>query len=77
MWSIDQTLVCLLVLIWVFLHRLKIPVHWRATLVYAALVTAFCELIHFFTHDPSVDPVDVIETVHLEARFTPRAPCIA
>lgn len=65
--AIDLTfVVALLVLIWVCLHRLKIPVNWAAMMAYAALVTALCELVHFATHDPSIDPLDMIETVHLE-----------
>ena len=65
--SIDVVFVIvLLACIWFFLHRLKIPYGWRATMGYAAVVTLFCEMMHFLTHDTNVDPNDVIETVHLE-----------
>merc|ERR1719379_3177085 len=56
----------LLALVWVYLHRLKIPCGWQATMAYAALVAAICELVHFFTHCECTDPNDLVDTVHLE-----------
>lgn len=56
----------LLALIWVYLHRLKIPCSWQMTMVYAACVAAVCELVHFFTHSELTDPNDLVDTMHLE-----------
>jgi Kef-type K+ transport system membrane component KefB len=62
-------------LIWVFalivimykgLHRIDIPATWYAVAAYAAVLTAFCETVYYVTHDPSVDPADVVQTLHLE-----------
>lgn len=47
---------------WRYLHQLRIPVSSGATLLYAAFVTAFCELTHFITHYH----IDAMDTVHLE-----------
>ena len=65
--AIDLTvLVVLLGLMWVYMHRIKIPCSWRATACYAALVTTVCEVVHFVTHSHEIDPYDVVDTVHLE-----------
>ena len=65
--SIDLIIaIVLLILIWVKLHKLRIPCSWQATATYAAIVTIACELIHFFTHSPDFDPGDVVDTIHLE-----------
>jgi len=65
--AIDLTIVLfLLILIWVCLHRCKIPCSWRATMIYAAVVTTLCELLHYFTAHDDFDPGDMMEPVHLE-----------
>lgn len=43
------------------LHSVKLPCSWAWTMVYAALVTALCELLHFTT-----DRHIQMEAVHLE-----------
>jgi len=65
--SIDLVVVVVLVvLMYKYLHRLRIPTTWSAIMGYAAAITAVCELTHFFTHSTEVDPGDVVETIHLE-----------
>merc|ERR1712087_422991 len=65
--SIDLSfVVVLLALIWIFLHRLKIPCSWWATMGYALVVTIICEFVHFATHSETTDPHDLVDTVHLE-----------
>lgn len=65
--AIDLTIIIiLLVVLYVFLHAVRIPNSWQFTMLYASLVTIFCELLHFFTHDCRIDPGEKIDTVHLE-----------
>jgi len=51
----------LLVLAWMELHNIRLPHGWHWTLVYAALVSAFCKILHHWTHH-SVD----MEPIHIE-----------
>jgi len=65
--AIDLTIIIgLLVVLYVFLHTVRIPNSWQFTMLYASLVTIFCELLHFFTHDCRIDPGEKVDTVHLE-----------
>merc|ERR1740138_1639280 len=65
--SLDLIFVAILiVLMWVFLHRVKMPASWPYIVVYAASVACFCELVHFLTHSDATDPEDLADTVHLE-----------
>ena len=65
--SIDLALVVVcFTLIWRLLHRVNWPSSWRATMGYAACITFCSEMTHFLSHDPSIDPLDVVETIHLE-----------
>ena len=47
---------------WVKLHAVRMPTHWRATLLYARAVMVVCELVHLV----SADHVDAMDAVHLE-----------
>ena len=47
---------------WVKLHAVRMPTHWRATLLYALAVMVVCELVHLV----SADHVDAMDAVHLE-----------
>jgi Kef-type K+ transport system membrane component KefB len=65
--SIDLSFVVVLcALIWIFLHKLKIPVSWWATMGYGLIVTIICEFVHWSTHSETTDPHDLVDTVHLE-----------
>jgi len=65
--SIDLLLVTgMLVLAWTFLHACRFPITWQATLLYAALVSFVCEFLHFATHSRVMDPMDLVDTMHLE-----------
>merc|ERR1719440_518857 len=44
-----------------WLHAVKLPCSWGWTLVYAGLVTAFCEVLHFTTYK-----IHAMDAVHLE-----------
>jgi len=65
--SIDLLfVVVLLAVAYIYLHRVKIPSSWSWTMLYAFIVTIVCEFVHFATHSPSFDPMDLVDTVHLE-----------
>lgn len=65
--SIDLGLVVVcFILIWVLLHKVRAPYSWNWVMLYAAVVAAVSEIVHFCTADPNVDSADLIETVHLE-----------
>eukprot|EP00747_Dinoflagellata_sp_TGD_P025444 gnl/TRDRNA2_/TRDRNA2_131259_c0_seq1.p1 gnl/TRDRNA2_/TRDRNA2_131259_c0~~gnl/TRDRNA2_/TRDRNA2_131259_c0_seq1.p1 ORF type:complete len:556 (+),score=97.51 gnl/TRDRNA2_/TRDRNA2_131259_c0_seq1:76-1743(+) len=65
--SIDLIFVgTLLVLMWVFMHKFKVPVTWPYIVCYAASVAILCELVHFLTSSSATDPHDYADTVHLE-----------
>jgi len=65
--SIDLALVIVcFAMIWRYLHALAIPCSWVATMGYATVITIFCEATHVLSANPSIDPHDVVETVHLE-----------
>ena len=64
--SIDLVwVVVLLIIMYRKLHEVDIPATWYAVAAYALCITAFCEMVHFMTHDPMIDN-DLVETIHLE-----------
>eukprot|EP00441_Pelagodinium_beii_P017890 CAMPEP_0197652248 /NCGR_PEP_ID=MMETSP1338-20131121/34329_1 /TAXON_ID=43686 ORGANISM="Pelagodinium beii, Strain RCC1491" /NCGR_SAMPLE_ID=MMETSP1338 /ASSEMBLY_ACC=CAM_ASM_000754 /LENGTH=475 /DNA_ID=CAMNT_0043227081 /DNA_START=57 /DNA_END=1484 /DNA_ORIENTATION=- len=65
--SVDLIFVAfLLVVMYVFLHRLPLSLEWPALMSYAIGIATFCEMIHFLSSDPNVDPHDLADTLHLE-----------
>ncbi|GMI45043.1 hypothetical protein TrCOL_g3317 [Triparma columacea] len=61
--SLELAVVCgLLVLAWVKLHEVQIPCSWNYTLLYATIVSGFCELAAFASSHDGVP----MEAVHLE-----------
>eukprot|EP00931_Biecheleriopsis_adriatica_P089773 TRINITY_DN63855_c0_g1_i1.p1 TRINITY_DN63855_c0_g1~~TRINITY_DN63855_c0_g1_i1.p1 ORF type:complete len:484 (-),score=110.48 TRINITY_DN63855_c0_g1_i1:65-1459(-) len=65
--SIDLIFVAILcVVMYVFLHRIHLSLEWPALMLYAIGIATFCELVHFFSSDPTVDPHDLADTLHLE-----------
>jgi len=65
--SIDLIFVALLlVVMYVFLHRISLSLEWPWLLSYALGIATFCELVHFLTYSDLTDPTDLADTVHLE-----------
>jgi len=65
--SIDLIFVTfLIVIMYVFLHKLRLPCTWPWIVSYAIGVAFVCEIVHFLSSSEHTDPNDVAETVHLE-----------
>lgn len=68
-WELSVDLIWVLgclVIMYVCLHRVNIPATWYCVALYAAILTAFAEVVHHVTHDHTIDVEDLAETVHLE-----------
>uniref|UniRef100_A0A7S2I203 Cation/H+ exchanger domain-containing protein n=1 Tax=Zooxanthella nutricula TaxID=1333877 RepID=A0A7S2I203_9DINO len=65
--SIDLVFVTMLIIImYVYMHRLDIPCTWPWVMLYSASVAIFCELVHFLSSSELTDPSNVADTLHLE-----------
>ena len=56
----------LLILLYVYLHRVDLPATWYAVASYALTITAICEAVHLVTSHGDIDDSNLVETVHLE-----------
>lgn len=68
-WELSLDLVWvfgLLVIMYVWLHRVDIPATWYAVVGYAAAITTICEMVYLVTSHDGIDTSDVVDTVHLE-----------
>lgn len=65
--SVDLVFVTiLLIIMYVFLHRLTIPHTWPFIVLYAICIAFFCEMVHFASTSDHTDPQDLADTLHLE-----------
>lgn len=68
-WELSVDLVFvnfLLVIMYVFLHKLNLPHTWPAIAAYSIGIALFCEMVHFLSSSDLTDPRDLAETMHLE-----------